>query len=59
MHVIVENPEHVASGVASLTLDAVPLGSSRVVVDRSTAGTHEVRVRLGAGAVARREAASS
>jgi cyclic beta-1,2-glucan synthetase len=48
LHVVVENPERVASGVAGVWLDGAPLASSLVSVDAGTSGVHEVRVRLGA-----------
>ncbi len=48
IHVVVENPERIASGVASMTMDGIKLDSNRVCVDTEMAGTHEVRVRLGA-----------
>jgi hypothetical protein len=47
VHVVVENPDGVASGVASITLDGAPLASHRVSLDPETAGTHEVHVQLG------------
>jgi len=50
VHVVVENPDGVASGVASITLDGAPLASHRVSLDTKTAGTHEVHVQLGAAA---------
>ena len=48
LHIVVENPDHVATGVATLTLDGGALSSNRVDVDANTTGAHEVRVRLGA-----------
>ncbi len=47
VHVVVENPDGVASGIAMITLDGVVLDSNRIVVDSSRTGTREVRVRLG------------
>ena len=47
VHVVVENPDGVASGVATVTLDGVTLENHRIHLDPNTAGTHEVRVRLG------------
>ena len=47
VHVVIENPEHVASGVAAMTLDGHLLDSRRICVDPTQGGVHEVRVRLG------------
>lgn len=47
IHVVVENPDAVSSGIASITLDGAPLASNRVVLDEGAQGRHEVRVRLG------------
>jgi cyclic beta-1,2-glucan synthetase len=47
IHLVIENPDRVARGVATMTLDGAILDSNRICVDPSTAGTHEVRVRLG------------
>jgi cyclic beta-1,2-glucan synthetase len=47
VHVVVDNPEGVATGVAAITLDGRPLDSNRVPVDPTGVGSHEVRVRLG------------
>jgi cyclic beta-1,2-glucan synthetase len=47
IHVIVENPDAVGTGVAAVTLDGAPLDSNRVRLDPGIAGEHEVRVRLG------------
>jgi cyclic beta-1,2-glucan synthetase len=47
VHVIVENPEGVSSGVVSITLDGVPLDSSRIRIDSNARGLLEVRARLG------------
>ncbi len=47
VHVTVENPDAVGRGVASITLDGVPLDSSRIPLDPRSSGEHEVRVRLG------------
>jgi cyclic beta-1,2-glucan synthetase len=49
IHVVVENPDHVASGVASITLDGVVLDTPGIHLDLHSAGAHEVRVRLAAG----------
>ncbi len=47
IHVVVENPDGVATGVVATTLDGSPIGSSRIALDPSRTGTREVRVRLG------------
>lgn len=36
-----------ATGVAELTLDGVALDSNRLLLDATSPGTHQVRVRLG------------
>jgi cyclic beta-1,2-glucan synthetase len=49
VHVIVENPDAVCRGVASMTFDGAPVPSNRIgVSDLIGDGAHEVRVRLGA-----------
>ncbi len=53
VHVVIDNPERVASGVGAMTLDNQVLGSHVTCVDPDEAGVHEVRVRLGAGGRAR------
>ena len=50
VHVVVENPDAVSRGVATLTLDGVPIASNRLPLDPSVSGEHEVRVRLGENA---------
>jgi cyclic beta-1,2-glucan synthetase len=47
IHVLVENPDGVARGVVTMTLDGALQDSNRVVVDRGLSSTHEVRVRMG------------
>lgn len=47
IHIVVENPDHVSTGIATLTLDGGRLDSNRIVTDPKTVGTHEVQVRLG------------
>jgi cyclic beta-1,2-glucan synthetase len=47
IHVVVENPEGVSTGVARITLDGTELQSNRIGLDPSVAGEHEVHVRLG------------
>ena len=51
VHIVVENPDAVSKGIASITLDGVPLATHRI--DLSTTGTkasHEIRLRLGTSA---------
>lgn len=47
VHVVVDNPDNVATGVAAMTLDGVKLNAGRIQLDPSTLGPHELRVRLG------------
>jgi len=47
IHIVIENPDHVATGVARMTLDGALLDSNLICVDANTLGTHEVQVRLG------------
>ena len=47
VHIVVENPDRVATGVARMTLDGVALKSNEVHLDPGAAGEHEVIVRLG------------
>ncbi len=47
VHVVVENPDRVGTGVATMTLDGVALEGNRIDLDPNTMGTNEVRVRLG------------
>jgi cyclic beta-1,2-glucan synthetase len=47
VHIVVENPDRVATGVASMTLDGVALESNQVHLDPSQSDMHEVHVRLG------------
>ena len=49
VHIIVDNPGGVASGVSTGTLDGSVLASNRIVLDSNVAGTHEVHVLLGSG----------
>jgi cyclic beta-1,2-glucan synthetase len=46
-HIVVENPDGVASGVAKMSLDGVTQHSSRLLLDRGAASKHEVCVRMG------------
>jgi cyclic beta-1,2-glucan synthetase len=52
VHVVVDNPRGVSSGIARLTLDGAPLATHRVVLDPNVAGAHEVQVQLGSDLVA-------
>jgi cyclic beta-1,2-glucan synthetase len=47
IHVRVENPDHVARGVTTVTLDGAPLDTPRIQLDPGTEGGHEMLVRLG------------
>ncbi len=49
LHVVVENPDGVSRGVASMTVDARAVDSNRLALDPTATGTREVRIRLGAG----------
>ena len=53
VHVVVENPHGVASGVATMTLDGTPLASNQLSLDPDLAGTHEVHVQLGFDVITR------
>jgi len=60
VHIVVENPNGVSRGVASVTVDGASLDSNRIRVDaaaKSTKSSREVRVRLGAPALAGSEPA--
>lgn len=48
VHVTVENPDHVATGLATLTLDGAVLASNLIELDAAGTDLHEVRIRLGA-----------
>jgi cyclic beta-1,2-glucan synthetase len=50
LHVIVENPEGVSTGIASLLLDGVPLDSNRVPSGSVATGPRQLLVRLGSTA---------
>jgi cyclic beta-1,2-glucan synthetase len=50
LHVVIDNPDHVATGVATITLDGARLESNLILPDPSATGTHEVQVRLGSPA---------
>ncbi|MEQ8516027.1 MAG: hypothetical protein RIC38_10520 [Chromatocurvus sp.] len=48
VHIVVENPDRVSRGIASITLDGTPLESNRINTSLvSSGGTNEVRIRLG------------
>ncbi len=47
VHVTVDNPEHVARGIALSTLDGSELSSNVIELDRNVAATHTLHVRLG------------
>jgi cyclic beta-1,2-glucan synthetase len=51
VHIIVENPDHVATGVAVMTLDGAALEGTRIRLDPSATGVRELRVRLGSHAI--------
>jgi cyclic beta-1,2-glucan synthetase len=55
LHVVVENPDAVGRGVAAVTLDGASLDSNRIGLDPSTAGEHEVHVRLGKDGIVTRD----
>jgi cyclic beta-1,2-glucan synthetase len=48
IHIVVENPDRVATGVATMTLEGVRIEPNLLALDPNTAGTPEVLVRLGA-----------
>lgn len=54
IHIVVENPDRLSTGVASMTLDGIALESNRVQLDPDEAGVHEVHVRLGLLTIASR-----
>ena len=58
LHIIVDNPDRVATGVASMTLDGAPLEPGLLRVDPGTPGTHEIHVQLGPSAVLTRATSS-
>jgi cyclic beta-1,2-glucan synthetase len=53
VHVVVDNPDGVASGVAMMTLDGVKVDAGRIHLDPDTPGTNEVYVRMGLARTAR------
>jgi cyclic beta-1,2-glucan synthetase len=50
LHIVIENPDRVSTGVAAVTLDGATLDSNRISVDPSSTRAHEVHVRLGSTA---------
>ncbi len=54
VHVTVENPDHVAQGVRTVTLDGNVVDSNRLHLDPAATGAHEVYVRLAKGRLAER-----
>ena len=48
LHVIVEDPDGVGKGVVSMSMDGVTLASTGALLEASTPGRHELKVRLGA-----------
>jgi cyclic beta-1,2-glucan synthetase len=51
VHIVVVNPESVATGVATMTLDGLSVDANRLFLDANTAGNHEVCVRMGSGRI--------
>ena len=47
VHIVVDNPEHVARGVKAMTLDGEAIDTARIVLTGRAPGTHEAHVRLG------------
>ncbi|MFB9867870.1 GH36-type glycosyl hydrolase domain-containing protein [Vreelandella sulfidaeris] len=47
VHIVVENPDHLATGIESMTLDGKALESNLIKLDPIEPGEHEVHVRLG------------
>lgn len=48
-HIVVENPDRVATGVAAITLNGSVLDSPRIHLGSNSGGEHEIRVRMGSG----------
>jgi len=48
LHVVVDNPERVSSGVTDMTVDGAPVDSNGVQLSPGETRAREVRVRLGA-----------
>ena len=51
VHIVVENPDRRANGVAAMTMNGAVLDANRLHIDREATATHEVVVRLGAHAI--------
>jgi cyclic beta-1,2-glucan synthetase len=51
LHIVVENPDRVSTGIAAMTLDGAALDAHRIRLDPTATGVHEVRVRLGSQAI--------
>jgi hypothetical protein len=47
LHVVVENPDGIGTGIAAITLDGAAVQSNRLRLDPGFPGEHEVTVRLG------------
>ena len=47
VHVVVDNPDGVSSGVGSITVDGVPVDSNRIPLSPGETRDREVRIRLG------------
>jgi cellobiose phosphorylase len=47
VHIVVDNPEHVARGVKAMTLDGEAIDTARIVLTGRPPGAREVHVRLG------------
>jgi hypothetical protein len=47
VHVVVDNPDGVCSGVATMSLDGVKVADGRIDVDQTAQRAYEVHVRLG------------
>jgi cyclic beta-1,2-glucan synthetase len=47
IHIVVDNPDAVSTGIAAFAVDDAPLDGNRVCIDPRATGVIEVRVRLG------------
>jgi hypothetical protein len=60
VHLVVENPDGVSRGIATMILDGAPFPSNRIGArDLVGDGAHEVRVRLGSPRMTSRVSATS
>jgi cyclic beta-1,2-glucan synthetase len=50
LHIVVENPERVATGVRNITIDDAPIDSNVLRLDATSRGERKVCVRLGRAA---------